>query len=91
MAVTIAGFNGYNKFSLDSFDAGLLEHNIGDLPIFTSSDFDKQELLNGKVAILKMLTDAGASIEQAAIVAGFTEDEAAELSQVDISQFGLDR
>ena len=85
MAVAIAGFNGYNQFNLDSFDAGLLDHSIGNVPIFTAGDFDKQELLNGKVTILKLLTDAGASLEQAALLAGFSEDEALQLSQVDIS------
>jgi hypothetical protein len=85
MAVAIAGFNGLNDFNLDSFDAGLLDHSIGDLPIFTSGEFDKQDLLNGRAAILKQLTDAGASLEQSALLAGFTEDEAIQLSEVDIS------
>lgn len=85
MAVTIAGFNGYNEFNLDSFGDGRLDHSIGELPIFTSGEFDKQELLNGKVTILKVLTDAGASLEQAALFAGFTIDEAMQLNEVDIS------
>ena len=85
MAVAVAGFNGLNEFNLNSFDAGLLDHNIGDLPIFTSGDFDRQELLGGRVTILKTLTDAGASLEPAALLAGFSEDEAAQLNEVDIS------
>ncbi len=84
MAVAIAGFNGYNQFDLTSFDAGLLDHSIGDVPIFTAGDFDKQELLAGKVTILKQLTDAGASLEQAALLVGFTLEQAAQLSQVDL-------
>ncbi len=84
MAVAIAGFNGYNPYNLDSYKAGQLDHAIGDIPIFTSGDFDTQELLAGKVAILKLFTDAGASLEQAAILSGFTEDEASQLSQVDL-------
>jgi len=40
----IAGFNGYNQFDLNSFDAGLLDHSIGDLPVFTAGDFDTLDL-----------------------------------------------
>jgi hypothetical protein len=85
MAVTIAGFNGYNAYNLDSFDQGELDHNIMDIPIFTTGEFETQELLTGKIANVKTLTDAGASLEQAAILAGFTQEEALLLSQVDLS------
>lgn len=89
MAVAIAGFNGYNQFSLDSFDAGLLDHSIGNLPVFTSGEFDTLELLKNKIDALKVLTDAGASLEQAALLVGFTIEQAADLAQVDLS--GLER
>lgn len=85
MAVAIAGFNKLNQFDLNSFDAGLLDHSIGDLPIFTSGEFDTLDLLTSKITALKTLTDAGASLQQAALLVGFTEDEAAELSEVDLS------
>jgi hypothetical protein len=85
MAVAIAGFNGYNQFDLNSFDAGLLDHSIGDLPVFTAGEFDTLELLSAKITALKTLTDAGASLEQAALLVGFTEEEALQLAQVDLS------
>jgi hypothetical protein len=89
MAVTIAGLNGYNGYNIDSFDNGELEHNIMGVPIFTTGEFETQELLKGKIEALKVLTDAGASLFQAARLAGFTEEEAAALNEVDIS--GADR
>lgn len=87
MAVAIAGFNGYggfNGFGLDSYDQGLLDHSIGKMPIFAVDPLDDLELLGEKVTILKTLTDAGASIEQAALLVGFSEDEAAALASVDL-------
>lgn len=87
MAVAIAGFNGYEGFSgfdLGSFDQGALNHSIGKMPIFAVDPLDDLELLKEKAAIAKFWTDAGASIEQAALQAGLTEDEAAALADVDL-------
>jgi hypothetical protein len=87
MAIAIAGFNGYNgfeSFDLDSFDRGLLEHSIGKMPIFGIDPLDELELEKERAAVAKIWTDAGAGIEQAAIQAGLTEDEAAALAQIDL-------
>lgn len=88
MAVAIAGFNGYENFGsfdLGSFDQGLLDHSIGKMPIFAVDPLDEIEIKAERAAVIKTLTDAGASIEQAAIEAGLSEDEAAALAQVDLS------
>ena len=88
MAVAIAGFNKYDGFSgfgLDSFGRGLLDHSIGQMPIFAVDPLDALELSKETATIIKLFTDAGAGIEQAAIQAGLTEDEAAALANVDLS------
>lgn len=88
MAVAIAGFNGYEdfgNFDLGSFDQGLLDHAVGKMPIFTVDPFDEIEMKSKRAAVIKTLTDAGASIEQAALEAGLTEDEALALALVDLS------
>lgn len=87
MAIAIAGSNGYEgfeAFDLDSFGQGLLEHTIGKMPIFGVDPLDKLELSKEIATIIKMYTDAGASLEQAALQAGLTEDEAAALAKVEI-------
>ena len=88
MAIAIAGFNGYEDFGgfdLESFDQGLLDHSIGKMAIFAVDPLDKIELKAAQAAVIKTLTDAGASIEQAALEAGLDEEEAAALAQVDLS------
>ena len=87
MAVAIAGFNNYDDFgdfNLDSFGQGLLEHSIGKMPIFAVDPLDTLELSKETATIIKLYTDAGASLEQAALQAGLTEDEAAVLASVDL-------
>jgi hypothetical protein len=88
MAVAIAGFNGhegFGGFGLDSFDQGLLNHSIGRMPIFAVDPLDDLELSKEQATIIQILTNAGASLEQAALRAGLTEDEAAALSSIDLS------
>ena len=88
MAISIAGFNnydGFGSFDLSSFDQGLLDHSIGKMPIFAIDPLDDLELFKERATIAKMWTDAGVSIEQAAIQAGLTEDEAVALAQIDLS------
>lgn len=88
MAVAIAGFNGYDgfgNFNLESFGKGLLNHSIGRMPIFAVDPLDDLELRKEKAEIIKVFTDAGASLEQAALQAGFTEAEAEALAQIDLS------
>lgn len=87
MAVAIAGFNGYEdfgSFDLGSFARGLLDHSIGKMPIFAVDPLDEIELKAALAAVIKTLTDAGASIEQAALEAGLNEDDAAKLAGVDM-------
>lgn len=88
MAVAIAGFNryeGFGGFDLNSFDQGLLNHSIGQMAIFAVDPLDALEISKETATIIKLFTDAGASLEQAALRAGLTEDEAAALAQVDLS------
>jgi len=88
MAVAIAGHNkheGFGGFDLNSFDQGLLNHSIGRMAIFAVDPLDDLELSKEMATIIKLYTDAGAGIEQAAIRAGLTEDEAAALASVDLS------
>lgn len=88
MAVAIAGFNGYEGFGgfdLGSFDRGLLDHSIGQMPIFAVDPLDDLELSKETATIIKLYTDAGASLRQAALEAGLDEDEAAALASVDLS------
>lgn len=88
MAVAIAGFNdhdGFAAFNLDSFNRGLLDHSIGQMPIFAVDPLDDLELSKETATVIKLYTDAGASIEQAALRAGLTEKEAAALASVDTS------
>lgn len=88
MAVAIAGSNdyeGFGGFDLKSFDRGLLDHSIGKMPIFSVDPLDEIELTAATAAVIKTFTDAGASIEQAALRAGLNEDEAAALASVDLS------
>lgn len=88
MAMAIAGFNGYKGFGgfdLNSFDKGLLDHSIGQMPIFAVDPLDALEISKESATIIKLFTDAGASIEQAALRAGLNEDEAAALASVDLS------
>jgi hypothetical protein len=88
MAVAIAGFNGYEAFGgfdLNSFDQGLLDHSIGQMPIFAVDPLDDLEISKETATIIKLFTDAGAGIEQAALRAGLTEDEAAALARADLS------
>jgi hypothetical protein len=87
MAVAIAGFNGYDGFGgfdLSSFDRGLLDHSIGQMPIFAIDPLDTLEISRETATIIKLYTDAGAGIEQAALRAGLTEKEAAALASVDL-------
>ncbi len=88
MAVAIAGFNdyvGFGGFDLGSFGKGLLNHSIGEMPIFAVDPLDKLEISKETATIIEVFTRAGASLEQAALRAGLTEDEAAALAQVDLS------
>ncbi|KKM01439.1 hypothetical protein LCGC14_1794440 [marine sediment metagenome] len=88
MAVAIGGFNkyeGFGGFDLNSFERGLLNHSIGQMPIFAVDPMDALELSKETATIIKLFTDAGAGIEQAALRAGLDEDEAAALAQVDLS------
>ena len=88
MAVAIAGFNGYDGFEgfdLESFDEGLLNHSIGQMPIFAGDPLDDLELRKERATVIKLLTDAGASLEQAALQVGLTAVEAAALASIDLS------
>ena len=88
MAVAIAGFSkyeGFGGFDLNSFERGLLNHSIGQMPIFAVDPLDDLEISKETATIIKLYTDAGAGIEQAALATGLDEDEAAALALADLS------
>ena len=88
MAVAIAGFSkyeGFGGFDLNSFERGLLNHSIGQMPIFAVDPLDDLEISKETATIIKLYTDAGAGIEQAALRAGLTEVDAAALALADLS------
>jgi hypothetical protein len=88
LALDEAGGNkheGFGGFDLNSFDQGLLDHSIGQMPIFAVDPLDALEISKETATIIKLYTDAGAGIEQAALRAGLTEDEATALASVDLS------
>lgn len=87
MAIAIAGFRGYGDefggFNLDSFAAGTLDHTIGRRPVFQVDQLDDLEIKAAQAATIKTMTDAGVSIEQAALFVGVEADIARMLMQVE--------
>lgn len=89
MGVAIGGFRGYegfNGFNLDSFAAGDLNHNIGKRPVFTVDPLDDIELVQAKATTFQSFVSGGASIYAAAILSGFSEEQAQQLQAIEIPQ-----
>lgn len=87
MAVAIGGFRnyeGYEGFNLDSFANGELDHSIQKRPVFAVDPLDEIEILAAKSNVLNQLVASGSSIQAAAIMAGFTEEQAAQLQAIEI-------
>jgi len=86
MAVAIGGFRGYDGyegFGLDSYASGALDHSIAKRPVFARDIQDDLAVDKARAEVVKILTDAGGNLAQAARLAGYTEDEAMLLIQVE--------
>lgn len=85
MAIAIGGhegYEGYDGFGLDSFDAGLLDHSIGDRPVFDPDEFELAEtdklLWDGALSAVR----AGVSLSwylRRQKIKPLTEDDISEL------------
>lgn len=66
MAVAIGGMNGYDGyqgFNLDSYDAGRLDHSIGERSVFAIDPLDRIEEDNAFWTAAKVAADAGYPLE----------------------------
>lgn len=84
MALTIGGLNGYFNYGSDSFDKGMLDHKIADRDVFDKDELEHVELTTAKTNVLVSLVNSGASLKTAAIIAGFTPQEAEQLNEIEI-------
>ena len=79
MAIAIGGwrgYDGYEGFGLDSYGRGDLAHSIAMRDVFTRSVDDSLNIARKRAEVIKILTDAGGNLAQAALLAGYTEEEA---------------
>lgn len=86
MAIAIGGwrgYDGYEGFGLDSYGRGDLKHSIAMRDVFTRSVDDSLNIVRKRAEVIKILTDAGGNLAQAALLAGYTEEEAMRLIQVE--------
>lgn len=81
MALSIGGLRGYFPFSLDSYEAGKLDHSIGDRPIFPPDPLDKGEIDKLFWDTAKLATEAGMALDAYLIDAGWDEERLATLKQ----------
>ncbi len=81
MAVAIGGIRGYGPefagFSLDSYGAGALKHQIGNRPVLPRGQDEELAELKMRAEIMGLLVNAGADVYSAALAAGFDEEQAA--------------
>lgn len=76
MAIAIggaSGYPGYDAFDLASYDAGLLDHRIGDRPVFATDEIDR--LTEDKLFYETMTAAVTAGIDPAAFLAEAGWDE----------------
>jgi len=86
MAIAIGGFRGYDGyegFGLDSYASGALDHSIAKRPVFARDIQDDLAVDKARAEVVQILTNAGGNLAQAALLAGYTEDEAMRLIQVE--------
>jgi hypothetical protein len=66
MAIAIggyAGYDGYQGFNLDSYEAGKLDHSIGERSVFAIDPLDRIEEDNAFWSAAKIATSAGYALE----------------------------
>lgn len=87
MCMTIGqkmGIPGFGVEDIGTYENGDFDFWIADRPIIPMSRLDNVAFEQARALVLKTLTDAGASIEGAAEVAGYTPDEIELLMRSDI-------
>lgn len=78
MALAIGGFRGYDQyqgFSLDSYNAGALDHTVGPRPVFDLDEIDRISDETARATALKAMVDAGVPLASAMRRAGYKPDE----------------
>jgi hypothetical protein len=86
MAVAIGGWRqypSYEPFSLNSYDAGELDHSIAYRDVFRRDDTTQIAIATMRATGIKTMVDAGANLKAAAIMFGLTEEEAQALIEVE--------
>jgi hypothetical protein len=63
----------------ESFDNGLLDHTIGDRPVFAVDEMDRLEELKARAAVIKGFVDAGMPFESALREVGMSDEEIANV------------
>lgn len=71
------GYEGYRGFSLDSYKAGALDHQIGDRPVFAVETLDRIAEDTAEGQAVKAWVDAGVPLEVALRKAGWPEPDIA--------------
>ena len=80
MAIAIGGergYPGYDGFNLSSYEAGALEHSIGERPVFAVDPLDRIEEDTALWQSIKVAVDTGYPLELAMRDRGFGEDKIA--------------
>lgn len=83
MALSIGGlrsYEGYEGFSLESYDAGDLDHTIAPRPVFEPDPLDDIEIKTAFWTAAKTAREAGASVEGFLRREGLSDDEIAEVT-----------
>lgn len=84
MAIAIAGERGYpgfEGFGLDSFDAGALEHSIGERPVFAVDKLDQIEEDQAFWQAAKTAADAGYPLDLYLEEKGFSPEKIGKVMQ----------
>ena len=85
MGVAIGGMRGYDEYSgfgLESYEAGALDHSIGDRPVFAEDPLDKIEIDNAFWAAASVAKMAGIPLKSYLREAGWDEERITELAIV---------
>jgi hypothetical protein len=82
MAISIGAikkYPGFGVFAPESFDNGLLDHTIGDRPVFAVDEMDRLEELKARAEVIKGFVDAGMPFESALREVGMSDEEIANV------------
>lgn len=83
MAIAIGGMQGYvgyEGFDLGSYNAGKLDHEIGDRPVFADDEMDKIETEKALWDAAGAATSEGVPLEVFLTRQGWTEDEISKIT-----------